>query len=98
MTKKELDYESWETPTETSKQAKELKEEKGLNTHTHCSNTQWSSQEVDLHSAVVKIYTQDRNRDTYIENRLVDIAREGEGGMNWESSIKTYITICKTYA
>ena len=35
MTRKELDYESWETPTETSKQAKELKEEKGLNTHTH---------------------------------------------------------------
>ena len=35
MTRKELDYESWETPTETSKQAKDLKEERGLNTHTH---------------------------------------------------------------
>lgn len=61
MTRKELDYESWETPTEISKQAKELKEEKGLNTHTytHCLDAQRSPQEVDLHSAVVQIYIQD---------------------------------------
>ena len=31
-----------------------------------------------------------RNRDTNIENRLADTVGEGEGGMNWESSIKTY--------
>lgn len=59
MTKKELDYQSWETSAETSKQAKELKEEEGLNIHTHCSDTQWSPQEVDLHTAVVKICIQD---------------------------------------
>ena len=32
------------------------------------------------------------SRDTDIENnRLVDTAREREGGTNWESSIETYI-------
>ena len=40
MTRKELDYQSWETSAETSKQAKKLKEEAGLNIHTHCSDTQ----------------------------------------------------------
>ena len=30
------------------------------------------------------------NRDADIENRLVETAREGEGGMNGESSIETY--------
>ena len=40
MTRKELDYQSWETSAETSKQAKKLKEEEGLNIHTHCSDTQ----------------------------------------------------------
>ena len=31
-----------------------------------------------------------RNRDADVQNRLVDTVREGEGGMNWESSIDTY--------
>ena len=35
-------------------------------------------------------YLQGRNRDADIENRLVETAREGEGGMNGESSIETY--------
>lgn len=35
MTRKELGCESWETAAETSKQAKELTEEEGLNTHVH---------------------------------------------------------------
>ena len=30
------------------------------------------------------------NRDSDIENRLVDTVREGESGTNWESSIETY--------
>ena len=32
-----------------------------------------------------------QNRDTDIKSRLVDTEREEEGGMNWESSIETYI-------
>jgi len=36
-------------------------------------------------------YLQGRNRDTGIENRLMDTAGEGEGGTNWENSIETYI-------
>ena len=39
-------------------------------------------------------YLQGRNRDTDIENRLVDTAGEGEGGMNWESSIEIYALPC----
>ena len=35
-------------------------------------------------------YLQGRNRDADIENRLVETAREGEGGTNGESSIETY--------
>ena len=39
---------------------------------------------------------QPTNRDTDIENRLVDPVMEGDGGMNWESSFENrYITICK---
>ena len=34
-------------------------------------------------------YLQERNRDADIENRFVDMAGEGEGGMNWESSTET---------
>ena len=30
------------------------------------------------------------NRDTDVENRLVDTAGEGEGGMNWESNTDIY--------
>ena len=29
-----------------------------------------------------------------VENGLVDTAREGEGGMTWESSIDIYILSC----
>ena len=32
---------------------------------------------------------------SYTENRLVDRVGEGEGGMNWETSMETYIIICK---
>ena len=39
-----------------------------------------------------------RQEKTYrdIENRLMGTAGRGEGGMNSESSIETYITICET--
>ena len=39
---------------------------------------------------------QDSSGDAEIDNRLVDTAGEGKPGMNWESSVETYITICKT--
>ena len=29
-------------------------------------------------------YLQDRNKDADIENRLMNTAREGEGGTNWQ--------------
>ena len=38
----------------------------------------------------VKNFLQGRNRDSDVENGLVDTAGEGEGGTNWESSIETY--------
>ena len=31
-----------------------------------------------------------QHRYVYIENRFLDTAGEGEGGMNWEGSIETY--------
>ena len=34
-------------------------------------------------------YLQGKNRNEHIENRLA-AAGEGEGGMNWTSSIETY--------
>ena len=34
---------------------------------------------------------QDRKRDTDVQNRLLDSAGEGEGGMIWENSIETCI-------
>ena len=38
---------------------------------------------------------QGNNKDADVENRLVDTAGEGEGGMDGESSIETQcITIC----
>ena len=37
------------------------------------------------------MYSQGRNRDSYIENRLVDTVEEGEGEVNWESSADTCI-------
>ena len=33
----------------------------------------------------------DSKRDSDIKNRLLDSVGEGEGGMIWENSIKTYI-------
>ena len=42
-------------------------------------------------------YLLGRERDTDIENRQVDIGREGTGGMNWEFKIDIlYTTMCKT--
>ena len=32
-------------------------------------------------------YLQGKNRDTVVENRLVDTVGEGESGMNWEVAI-----------
>ena len=34
---------------------------------------------------------QDRKRDTDVQNRILDSMGEGEGGMIWDNSIKTYI-------
>ena len=34
---------------------------------------------------------QDSERDTDVENRLLDSAGEGEGGMVWENSIETCV-------
>ena len=36
------------------------------------------------------VYLQGSNGDADSEDRLVDTEREGEGGMNWQSSIETY--------
>ena len=38
---------------------------------------------------------QDSKIDTGVKNRLLDSVGEGEGGMIWENSIETYITISK---
>ena len=35
----------------------------------------------------------DSKRDTDIKNRLLDSVGEGEGGVIWENSFETYITI-----
>ena len=43
---------------------------------------------------VLKNFLQGSNRETDIENRLMDIGRE-EGEMYGESNMETYITICK---
>ena len=39
---------------------------------------------------------QGRNRDTDVENALVDREREGERGMTWESSTDIYALPCVT--
>ena len=40
-------------------------------------------------------YLQSSSGDADIKNRLMDTVGKGEGMMIWESSIETYITICK---
>ena len=40
-------------------------------------------------------YVQDGKGDADTENRLMDTEGEGKGGINWQSSTETYITICK---
>ena len=42
-------------------------------------------------------YLQGGNRDTDVVNGPVDVAGEGEGGMNWESSIDIYTLPCAKY-
>ena len=37
-----------------------------------------------------RTYFQDRNRDTDVETRHVDIVGKGESRMNWEVRIDTY--------
>ena len=39
-------------------------------------------------------YLQGRNRDTDVENGLVDTEGEGESGLSWESSIDKYTQPC----
>ena len=39
-------------------------------------------------------YLQGRNRDTDVENGLVETAEEQKGGTNWESSIDKYTLRC----
>jgi len=39
-------------------------------------------------------YLQGRNRDADVENGLVDSEGEGEGWMNWESSVESYTLPC----
>ena len=39
---------------------------------------------------------QGRNRDPDVENRSADTGKEGGGGMNWESRIDIYSTMCET--
>ena len=36
---------------------------------------------------------QGSNRDTDVNNRLLDYVGEGEGGMIWETSIEMYILL-----
>ena len=38
----------------------------------------------------LKISTQDRNRDTDVENGIVDTVGEGESGKNGESGVNIY--------
>ena len=40
-------------------------------------------------------YLQGRNRDTDVENKLMDTKGGREGGMNWESGIDIYTTMYK---
>ena len=70
-------------------------------------NTEWTKSERERHTSNSKAYIWDlerwywwtylqgSSRDLDIENRLVNTAREGEGGTNWESSFETYITMFK---
>ena len=65
--------------------------------------TEWSKSEREKQILYINAYTwnlgkwdwwaygQGRNRDADIEKRFVDTVGEGEGGMNWECSIKTYV-------
>ena len=39
-------------------------------------------------------YLNGRNRDAYVENKLMDTVGEGQGRINWESSIDIYILSC----
>ena len=39
-------------------------------------------------------YFQGRNKNSDIENRLMDTVGEGEGGPNWESSFEIHILLC----
>ena len=54
--------------------------------------TLMAESEEELKSKMVMIpYMQNRKRDTDVQNRILDSAGEGEGGMFWENSIETYI-------
>ena len=49
----------------------------------------------DLEKLYWWTYLLGRNRDTEVENGLVDTEGKGEGGTNWESGTEIYITMCK---
>ena len=69
-------------------------------------NTEWTKSEKQRQTSNSKAYIwnlerwywwtylQGSNRDSDIENWLVNTAGEGEGGANWESSIETYTLPC----
>ena len=44
--------------------------------------------------ALMNLYFQGRNRNTDVENGLVDTVRKGEGGKDSESSTDIYILPC----
>ena len=48
----------------------------------------------NLQNGIDEPTCRERNGNTDVENRLLDIVREGESGMNGESSINTYILPC----
>ena len=51
---------------------------------------------MESRKTVLITYLQGSNKDADIENRPVDTAGGGEGGMSWESSVETYVTIRTT--
>ena len=42
----------------------------------------------------MKTYSQSRNRDTDVENNLMDTKGGRRGGMNWEIGIDMYTLLC----
>ena len=69
--------------------------------HTEWSEPERGKQTSDINAYIWNLekwywwtYLQGRNRDSGIENRLMDTAREGEDETNWEGSIEIYVLQC----